>query len=352
MNVIQEIFIRKKPVAEKLLAYGFVRSGESYVLNRDFMSGRFRVEVTVRQENVTARVIDMDTEEEYRQIEIPSYTGSYVSIVRENYRDILQDIADSCFTATVFISPQMARIAALIRERYGETEDHPFADSPEVSIFRCPDNRKWYGIVMSIGESRLKENVKKENDRIIEVMNVKIDPEQKDTILKMPGMHEAYHMNKKSWITITMDDSATDEDIMSLVDVSRRFAYAGGKKAVPLKEGSWIVPANPAYYDVISLFEKERDILWKQGAGIRKGDTVYMYVTAPIGCVLYRCRVTETDIPYEFSGENVRMHKVMKMDVTGRYEEGFCSMSRLRELGITSVRGPRKTTEQFVQYMK
>ena len=44
-------------------------------------------------------------------------------------------------------------------------------------------------------------------------------------------------------------------------------------------------------------FEEAEEILWKQGSGIKKGDTVFLYVAAPVSAILYRCLVTETDIP-------------------------------------------------------
>ena len=66
----------------------------------------------------------------------------------------------------------------------------------------------------------------------------------------------------------------------------------------PPKE--WLIPSNPKYYDIIHAFDDTDEIDWKQGAGIKTGDTVFMYVGSPVSAVLYKCKVTETDIPYSY----------------------------------------------------
>ena len=54
----------------------------------------------------------------------------------------------------------------------------------------------------------------------IEVMNVKINPNDLDNLLKMNGIYKAYHMNKKYWITIILNDTLKDKDIIKLIDNS------------------------------------------------------------------------------------------------------------------------------------
>ena len=51
----------------------------------------------------------------------------------------------------------------------------------------------------------------------------------------------------------------------------------------------------------LNNFDASDEIDWKQGAGIIKGDTVYMYVGAPVSAILYKCKVTEVDIPHSLS---------------------------------------------------
>ena len=81
---------------------------------------------------------------------------------------------------------------------------------------------------------------------------------------------------------------------------------------------------------------------WKQGSGIKAGDTVYMYVAAPVSAILYKCRVLETDIPYAYADENLTIKALMKLKCERRYERDRFTFERLsNEFSVTAVRGPR-----------
>jgi hypothetical protein len=99
--------------------------------------------------------------------------------------------------------------------------------------------------------------------------------------------------------------SATNETIQKILSIRWPGQSSGESKSVRKKEKvrlpkEWIIPSNPKYYDIIHAFDETDTIDWKQGAGIKMGDTVFMYVGAPVSAVLYKCKVTETNIPYQY----------------------------------------------------
>ena len=103
-----------------------------------------------------------------------------------------------------------------------------------------------------------------------------------------------------------------------------------------------IVPANPKYYDIEHAFDLRNVIEWKQGKGVRKGDIVYLYVAAPVSAILFRCTVTETEIPYQYWDENLIIRSLMRIRLEKRYQADAFPIERLRnEFGIFAVRGPR-----------
>ena len=115
----------------------------------------------------------------------------------------------------------------------------------------------------------------------------------------------------------------------------------------------WIVPANPKYYDIEAAFENSDEIDWKQGAGIRTGDTVFMYVAAPVSAILYKCIVTKTDIPFTYSNGKVRMKALMKIRLQKRYPHDRFTFSVLgRDYGIFAVRGPRGIPDNLSEALK
>lgn len=344
----KQIFSKKRVKFDALVDYGFVYENGAYVYNETFMDGDFRAEVRIDGDgNVDGSVFDAFDGEEYLPIKVKNSVGAFVGEVRKAYADILQRIADSCFENERFIYEQTNRIARMIERRYGETPDYPFSTAPTYAVFRYPKNRKWYALVMDIRRHLLtKEEVSNPEDSpVIEVLNVKVDPAAYDETMKLPAVYPCYHMNRANWISILLDGSLDDEQIMALIDVSRNFAVGKSKRE---KSMSWIVPANPKYYDVQGAFAESDEVMWKQARGARTGDTVYMYVAAPISAVLYKCTVLEDNIPFSHTDKNVSMTHIMKLRLIEQYPPERFPVSVLRTLGIKLLRGPIPATEEFI----
>ena len=67
-----------------------------------------------------------------------------------------------------------------------------------------------------------------------------------------------------------------------------------------------------------------------------------MYVAAPVSAILYKCRVLETDIPYDYQDKNLTITSLMKIELLKRYDRNKFTFSVLGdEYGIYAVRGPR-----------
>ena len=126
-------------------------------------------------------------------------------------------------------------------------------------------------------------------------------------------------------------------------EISEAFFQSSKKKKDKFRQPKeWIVPANPKYYDIEAAFDAADEIDWKQGAGIIKGDTVFMYVGAPVSALLYKCKVTEVDIPYDYEDKNLKITALMKIKLLKRYKRDEFTFERLKsEYGIYAVRGPR-----------
>ncbi len=120
-------------------------------------------------------------------------------------------------------------------------------------------------------------------------------------------------------------------------------ATASAKKKEKIRPPKdWIIPSNPKYYDIIHAFDDTDIIDWKQGAGIKKGDTVYLYVAAPYSAVMYKCKVLETDIPYSHANKYITIKALMKIKLQKRYAPDRFTFDVLKaEYGIYAVRGPR-----------
>ena len=236
MLIEEKVFRRKRPVMERVLQYGFRKTLDGFCYETAFMEGEFRASVFLdRNGKITGKVIDVMNGEEYHPLRVETYNGAYVNTVRNAYEEVLRKIADACCTDVVFVSEQSNRIAVLILQRYGIGPDFPFGTSPNEAYgtFRHTDNGKWFALIMNIKCAALAETVKKEtgqepdvllqkDNAHVDVINLKTVPEEREALYKETGIFPAYHMNHTHWISVTLDDSLTDNRVMQLVDTSFR----------------------------------------------------------------------------------------------------------------------------------
>ena len=213
MNIEEEIFKKSKINVNKLLKYGFKKENNDYIYEKNFLNDSFKA-IVIINDKVSGKVIDLETNLEYTNIKT-KMTGSFVNRVRDEYEKILLDINNKCFDNTNFIYNQTNRITKYIKEKYNDNPEFLWDKYPGIGVFRNKNNNKWYAIIMNVDYSKIND---KEGE--VEVINVKINTDKLDELLATRGIYEAYHMNKKYWITIVLDDTLNDKEIFKLLDES------------------------------------------------------------------------------------------------------------------------------------
>lgn len=242
------------------------------------------------------------------------------------------------------------RILRYAKEKYGTLPEYLWMRYPDYAVLRHADNKKWYCIIMDLPKKKLGLP----DDGRSDVLNVKLpDPLMRDLLIKKDGYFRGYHFAGESWVSILLDSTVPLEEILIWLD--RSFAVTASKQGQreTRQPKEWIVPANPKYYDVERAFRSSDEVDWKQGKGIRSGDTVYMYVAAPVSAILYKCTVTETDIPYAFRSENLTIDALMKLKLEKEYDKNLFTFQLLsKEYGISAVRGPRSVPLHLSKALK
>ena len=225
-----------------------------------------------------------------------------------------------------------------IKEKYQVLPEYPWARYDN-AVFRHEDNKKWFALVMKVG----REKLGLPGGDMVDVIDLKTDdPFFRDMILQEEGILPAYHMNKRHWITVLLDGTVPEERIFDLIGMSFLATASVRKKEKMRPPKEWIIPSNPAYFDIIHAFDDKEEINWKQGAGIREGDTVFLYVGAPVSAILYQCVVTGTGIPYRYRNPHLTIKSLMKIRLLKRYAPDRFTFQVLKtEFGIYAVRGPR-----------
>lgn len=328
MNIEDEIFKRNSIVYDKLISYGFQKNGDKYIISKYIVNDSFRIDIEISDNGIVkGKIIDLSFNEEYTNHRIASQKGEFVHMIREEFERFLIDIRDHCTTKNYFISNQANRISHFIIQTYGDTPEFVWDKFPGYGIFRNPNNNKWYGLIMNIDKSKIDTG-----NEEVEILNIKLDENEINTLLERKGFYKAYHMNKKNWITIILDDTIEDTEIISYIQKSHQFTE---------RVDEWIVPANPKYYDIINCFNDTDTILWKQSNNIKTGDIVYLYVASPYSAILYKCKVLEVNIPYKYKDNNISMSKVMRIKLLTKYDRNKLTFDKLKEYGIKAIRGPR-----------
>lgn len=237
-----------------------------------------------------------------------------------------------------------------IKKKYKVAPEFPWRKYDGNAVFRHTDNNKWFALVMNVQGDR----VGVPEAEYVDVINLKVDDLFfRDMIIQDAGIMPAYHMNKMHWITVLLNGTVPQERVFDLIDMSF-LATASAKKKEKLRPAKeWIIPSNPKYFDIVHAFDDTDEINWKQGAGIKTGDTVFMYVGAPVSAVLYKCKVTETDIPYHGHHEEINIKALMKIKLQRRYAPERFTFDVLKaEYGIYAVRGPRGIPNSLSEALK
>ena len=216
MNIEEEIFKKTKIDYYKLIKYGFIKDKDIYKYSKKIMHNNFRVDIIINKNNITGKVIDLSLNEEYTNFRMKEL-GIFSSQVKEEYINILNDIKNNCFIKKYFIYDQANRITNYIIERYHNEPLFEWDNSPGFATFK--NNNKWYGLIMNIDINKLDHNLHKE----VEIINIKLDPYKIIDLIKLNGFYLAYHMNKKHWISIILNDTIKDEIIMNLIEESYHY---------------------------------------------------------------------------------------------------------------------------------
>ena len=218
--MFENIFERKKCNPEKLSSYGFIRRDEKEIYEVDIIDDSFRLYVYVSENGVIdTDLIEIESGEPYILYKTNA-TGAYVGKIRTAVEEILTDIADACYDIEVFKTNQAHMAIEYVRKTYGDELEFLWTKFPDNAVWRRKDNQKWYGAILTVSGKK----IGLDTEKIVEIIDLRMEAAQRDNILSREHYYPGWHMNKKSWYTIVLDDSITDEEIKQRITESYELA--------------------------------------------------------------------------------------------------------------------------------
>ena len=118
----------------------------------------------------------------------------------------------------MYKSEQANKVIEHMRAEYGAEPEFLWPERyPNYAIFRHGDNRKWFALVGVVS----RKSLGLADDADVEIINLKFDKNQTyDFAETSDHIFPAYHMNKKSWVTVVLDGTVPLTEIKKLLDKS------------------------------------------------------------------------------------------------------------------------------------
>ncbi len=208
------------PAPTLLKSFGFIEKNGVYFYQAPIAT-EMSLEIAISNGIVDTKIIDLSFGEEYTLHRVKDENGSFITAIRREYQQILNEIRDKCFILDSFTSDDAIFIKTYLLDKYGNILEYLWK-TPDAAAVRRTDTTKWYACFMHV--ARKKVDTFSDSDEIIEAMNLHMKPEDAASIIDFKSIFPGFHMNKKSWFSVILDGTVPHSRITELIDASYNLA--------------------------------------------------------------------------------------------------------------------------------
>lgn len=216
MRNLKKEFNKRVIDYNKLLEYGFKKDNNRYIYKFNILNNTFQINISISKREQYSKIIDLEDNTEYALVDVENAIGEFVGKVRQEYENIIKDVIEKCTIKEVFKNRQTKEIIKYVKEKYNDDLEFLWEKYDDNAIWRNKHNNKWYGLILTISESKIGID----SEEIVEIIDLRYKKENIDEIINNKTIFPGYHMNKKSWITIKLDNSVDTKIILDLLDNS------------------------------------------------------------------------------------------------------------------------------------
>ncbi|TLD83294.1 hypothetical protein LS70_006000 [Helicobacter sp. MIT 11-5569] len=121
----------------------------------------------------------------------------------------------------IFKSQNARNLRAYAKEKYGDELEFLWEKFPKNAILRKKKNKKWYAAFCVINKTQLGL----QEEGLVEIVNLKLDPQDVLAFVDNKTYFKAWHMNKKHWISILLEgETLSLQELCRFLDESYALA--------------------------------------------------------------------------------------------------------------------------------
>lgn len=197
---------------KRAIAYGFSRTEAGLELKKELPGVGLYAVFVIAGKSFEVNVFDADTDEEYLPFNVLDNITGFVTGIREQVEELVQEIKEKC----LLNSNMKLRLMEYCERKFGTEPEAPWEDSPDAYTFKTAKRNKWYALFMTIPYKSLGLVAK----GTLDVVNIKLPPEKVLDLIDRVHFYPAYHMNKNHWITIVLDKEVDEPLVQQLLEES------------------------------------------------------------------------------------------------------------------------------------
>lgn len=209
-------------VASKLIAFGFEFDSQTstYLYKSKASDFNFEFRILIKDGEYSTKVYDLDSECEYLLHKSHQAQGEFVGRVREYLSNLENKIIKQCALDPMFNTVQATEIIERVQEKYHVKAEFLFGEDEPTAVFRkvVKEKPKWFAFISRCN----RKTVTGTGEGKIEILNLRLEASDVDTLITHEHIHRGYHMNKKYWLTIELDTTVDTDMIYALLDKSYR----------------------------------------------------------------------------------------------------------------------------------
>ena len=220
-DIIAKIFKNRTAEYDKLTAYGFFEENDAFLYRKNLCGEDMTLTVKIcRDGTIDADIFDNEAQDYYTLFSVPDAAGGFVGKIRAEYGNVLTDISEKCFRREVFKTSYVKDLIGYVRATYGDEPEYLWEKFPENAIWRRKDNRKWYGVILTVSRRKLGLD----SDEKAEIVDLRVPTEDIEKYVDGKSVFYGYHMNKKHWISVLPQDDEDLKKICKAIDISYALA--------------------------------------------------------------------------------------------------------------------------------